>query len=373
MTRRASGEGSIFTRSDGRVTGYITVPNPVTGKGRKVWRYGKTRQEVATKLAMLKDLYGKAPKAYEADVPFRDYALAWLSYQRPHVKARTHHVYESELRNSVLPHLGGVKLNAVSPQHVRAMQYAVLEAAGPVAARHARGRARTILQQAFEDGLIPRNPAQVVRPVKAPAKEIDVWGEEEIDTFLKVSEPTPQHPMFYLALMTGLRPGELLALEWRDIGEDELSVCRTITRPAGGQVLGPPKSRAGMRKVPLPTDAYTLLTGRAHDLAAKRYRRKVRDKDLVFPSSTGTMMSPRNVQGRLWVPLLEKARLPIVRPYVTRHTYASLQLAAGVDAATLAKWMGHSDASFTLRIYAHFFERREKLQAKTLNELLGRG
>lgn len=372
VRRRANGEGSVFKRSDGRLTGYITVPNPVTGKGRKVWRYGKTRQEVASKLALLKELYGKAPKAHEADVSFKEYALSWLAFQRPFVRARTHWIYEGELKNHLIPHLGKMKLSAIGQQHIRAMQHAVLQGAGPVAAKHARGRARTILQQAFEDGLLPRNPAQVVKPVKTPPREIDVWGEAEVDTFLEVSEPHPFYPMFYLALMTGVRPGELLALEWCDIAEDELTGKQTITRPSGGQVLGPPKSRAGYRQVPLPHDARELLLTRARKLAERHYRRKIKAEHLVFPSSKGTLMTTRNVQGRIWEPLLVQAKLPRVRPYVTRHTYASIQINAGVDVVQLARWMGHSDPAFTLRIYSHYFERREKVKPRTLKELLGR-
>lgn len=181
--------------------------------------------------------------------------------------------------------------------------------------------------------------------------------------------------MFYLALMTGLRPGELLALEWCDVGEDELTVKDTITRPAGGQVLGPPKTKAGHRQVPLPSDARELLLTRAWSFAKKRYGRSLRhnSSDLVFPSRKGTLMSPRNVQGRIWEPLLERAGLPHVRPYVTRHIYASVQINAGVDAVQLARWIGHADPSFTLRCYAHFFKRRDKTKPKTLKELLGRG
>lgn len=103
-----------------------------------------------------------------------------MSYLRPFVKPRTHTLYEGELRNYVLPHLGRLKLIDIGPQHVRAMQHAVLQDAGPVSARHARGRVRTILQQAYEDGLIPRNPAQIVKPVKTPPRRFDVWSEAEV-------------------------------------------------------------------------------------------------------------------------------------------------------------------------------------------------
>lgn len=165
--------------------------------------------------------------------------------------------------------------------------------------------------------------------------------------------------MFYLGLTTGLRPGELLALEWQDIGKDEVRVRQTVTQPKGGYVLGPPKTSAGVRSVPMPSDAAELL-----------YARPRRPSSFVFPSLTGSFMTPTNVHSRYWVPLLQSAGMRSVRPYVLRHTYATMQIAAGVDVQTLAKWMGHTDGSFTNKIYGHFFERRTATKAKTLAELL---
>lgn len=361
MGRRANGEGSIFRRaSDGRWAAYITVPT-VAGTQKKKWVMGRTQESVKLKLAQLKELYGKAPRAHEADVPFRDYAQSWLSYQRPFVKPRTHTLYEGELRNYVLPHLGKLRLIDVGPQHIRAMQFAVLEKNGPTSARNGRGRVRTILQQAYEDGLIPRNPAATVKPVKAPPRKYDVWTEAEVDTFLKVAECSPFYPMFYLGLTTGLRPGELLALEWQDIGGDEVRVRQTITQPKGGYRLGPPKSPAALRTVPMPPDARELLQAR---IKSSRY---------VFPSTTGTFMSYRNFWEREWLPLFADGTMRYVRPYVLRHSYATMMIAAGVDAATLARYMGHTDASFTLKVYSHFFERRTPRAALSMAQLLGVG
>jgi integrase len=355
--RRANGEGSIFRRGDGRWAGFITLP-PTTGEQRKKWVTGKTQEVTRLKLEQLRELYRTAPRTHEADVPFGEYAQAWLSFQRPHVKPRTMNIYGGELRNHVLPHLGKLRLIDVTPQHIRVMQYSVVESAGPVAARHARGRARTILQQAFEDGLIPRNPASSVKPVKAPPRKYDVWTEVEVDTFLQVSKGSVFYPMFYLGLTTGLRPGELLALEWPDIGESSVRVRQTVTQPEGGLAIGPPKSPAAVRSVPMPGDARELITSVCK---MSRY---------VFPSTTGTLMSPRNMWERCWLPLLALGDMRYVRPYVLRHTYATMMIAAGIDAATLARYMGHTDPGFTLKTYSHYFERRTPTPALTMQQLL---
>ena len=372
--RRTNGEGSVFKLSDGRWAAYLTTTTTGESKQRKVWRYGKTQKEVVTKLELLKELYGKAPKAHEADVPFADYARAWLSYQRPQISERTFADYAGLLKNHLIPHLGNIPLNRIAPQHIRGMQHVVLEDAGPNAAKQARGRIRTILQQAYEDGLLPRNQAQVVKPVKAPPRKFDVWGEAEVDAFVKAAEGHSFYPMFYLGLMTGLRPGELLALEWQDIGEDEVRVRQGMTRPTGELKIGVPKTPNAVRAVPLPSDARDLLFTRAWEFSEQRHRITLGEgcAKLVFPNEVGNLIAPWNLHKRVWTPLLEDADMKHVRPYVLRHTFASMMIASGVDVVQLARWMGHSDSGFTLRTYTHFFERREKVKAKTLNELLGR-
>jgi integrase len=230
------------------------------------------------------------------------------------------------------------------------------------------------LQQAYEDSLIPRNPAQVVRPVKAPPRKFDVWGEAEVDSFTKAAEGHSFYPLFYLGLMTGLRPGELLALTWADIITDEVLVRQGVTQPKGGHKIGVPKTPNAIRAVPLPSDARDLLFTRTWALSEQRHRVTLREGNarLVFPNEVGNLIAPWNLHKRVWTPLLEDADIEHVRPYVLGHTFASMQIAAGVDAVTLARWMGHSDSGFTLRTYTHFFERREKVKAKTLKELLGR-
>ncbi len=138
--------------------------------------------------------------------------------------------------------------------------------------------------------------------------------------------------------------------------------------------IGPPKTPTSVRAVPLPSDARDLLFSRAWEFSEQRHRVTLREgsSKLVFPNEAGNLMVPWNLHKRVWTPLLEDADMKHVRPYVLRHTFASMQIAAGIDAVTLARWMGHTEAGFTLRTYTHFFERREKVKPKTLSELLGR-
>lgn len=83
------------------------------------------------------------------------------------------------------------------------------------------------------------------------------------------------------------------------------------------------------------------------------------------------MLNFSNLRSRWFLPILEDAGLKKIKPYVLRHTFASMQIKKGVDAPTLAKWMGHTDSGFTLKYYVKAFERSGQITGYTLDELLG--
>lgn len=367
--RRANGEGSLTKRKDGRW--YARYPLP---DGSVKGEYAKTQEEGAAKLAAMRERYGKAPNSLKAVVTLADYARNWLAAEvRPNASARTLTVYTGEVENHIIPRLGHLRLVDIQPEHIRAMVSATKEKSGPVAAKHALGRTRSMLNLAWMDGLLSRNPASFVKAPKAPPRAFDVWTEGELTQFVTRAEGAELYPMYYLALMTGLRPGEYLALRWCDIDEDEVRVRQTIKQPKGGLVLEDAgKTPAATRSVPLPSDAYALIMERALPRYESITRRRMTPGGFVFPSTAGTFYSPRNAYSRHWQPILTAAGLPHVRPYVTRHTFATMQIADGVDVATLARWMGHTDSGLTHSTYVHYFERRDRHKAKTLDELLGR-
>jgi integrase len=360
--RRANGEGSVFRRKDGRWCSYITIPASLTSPAKRKGFYGASEAEVREKLERIRQQLGpprskRKPESWS----FEAYARQWLWDQKEYIKPRTYELYEGELRNLVLPYIGAIPLVSVTSQHIRDMQYTIAATGKRDSARRSRKSAYRVLQAAFIEGYIPRNPAEGAKPVRHKPEPKETWNAEEVQAFLTAAEDHPYYAMFYTALMTGLRPSELYALEWDCVLDDQIHVRQTVTTFRNKLEIGTPKTEAGQRYVPLPRDAKAVLDAYAPE---KR-------KGYVFPSARGTLLNPANVRFRMFLPLLEKAGLKPTQPYTMRHTYASMQIAAGIDVAKLAKWMGHGNPNVTLSYYVHAFEQRGRQQGLTLAELLG--
>jgi len=358
--RRVNTEGKVSRRSDGRYSGYITVPT-LTGESERRWVDSKDEAEATAKLEQLRrelDAPGIPPGS--APVTFEVYTAEWLRVKSQHIARRTYQVYERELRALVFPYLGEMPLVSIKPKHIRDMQIEIAEDIGAASAQHARKHALAVLNMAVADELIHRNPAQFVKPVRKDHQEVEIWNADEIRAFLEAARGHPYYALFYLALMTGLRPGELCALEWNCVFEDRIYVKQTVTRDDHRLEIGQPKTRAGRRYVPLPKDAREVLD---------RYA-PLKRTGYVFPTEKGTVLNFSNVRMRWFLPILEDAGLKKIKPYIMRHTFASMQIKKGVDAPTLAKWMGHTDSGFTLKYYVKAFERCGQITSYTLDELL---
>lgn len=358
--RRVNASGRVQERNDGLYGGYVEVTDEV-GEEKPQWVEGKNIQEVKAKLEQLQNSRSHFGSPVEANhITFKAYTFEYLRVKSQEVTKRTRQVYEQELRRLVFPYLGEMLLADIRPRHIRDMQIELAEDIGAASAQHARKHALSVLNMAEMDELIFRNPAAKVKPVRKEHVEVRIWTADEVRAFLAAARSHPYYAMFYLALMTGLRPGELCALEWDCVFHDRIYVKQTVTNEDNRPEIGAPKTRAGRRYVPLSPDAKAVL-----DSYAPAFR-----TGYVFPSESGTVLNFANVRYRWFVPLLEEAGLKPTKPYVMRHTFASMMIHKGVKAPTLARWMGHTDSGFTLRYYVKAFEQSDVLTSYTLDELL---
>ena len=169
--------------------------------------------------------------------------------------------------------------------------------------------------------------------------------------------------LWICGLTLGLRRGELLGLHWDDIdvAAETVRVRWTLQRANGGLRLVPPKTELSARTIPAP--AMTLDALRRHH-AAQEHEADQLGTDwpatgLVFVSTTGTMLEPRNVNRR-WYELRAQAGLPWLRLHDLRHACASFMLAAGASPRTVMKTLGHSQISLTMNTYAHVLPQVER-------------
>lgn len=383
MARNADGLGTRPHKWRGRWRGGLTVGYHPDGRPDRRWVYGTTQAECQGKLDELRrqhaaGLTSARPKA----LTLTAYLEEWLAQKALEVKPRTVEIYRNELVHATKV-LGRMKLASIKPADVQRMMRAIVgskvtytyyRSDKKVVTRtvtltaRAANEAKSILSNAFDDamtlGLIASNPARPVKGLRREQPELKVWTAEQITKFTNMTraEGADYHALFYLALTAGLRAGELLALEWRDLEGARLHVSRTATTNRG---LSTPKSRASDRVLALPSDTLEALATHRAGLAEAGI-----ESPLIFPTRSGTMANHSNVRRSLhgWA---DKAKVPHIRLHDLRHTYASMAIFAGVNAVELARQLGHADASFTLKRYAHFFERATPRTPPTLAELTG--
>ena len=376
MSRRANGEGSIYQRKDGRWTGAVYVLNRDGGRQRRQV-YGKTRAEVAGKVADLLSLNRKHIPAAPVEVTVQQYAQSWLErLGASWLKPATVSNYRWVLDRHVLPHIGRQRLVALSPQHVRSLLLAVSESGvSPRTVQLSRAVLRSMLADAERDQLIHRNVAALVKGPRVEREEVVPWTADEAGTFLDSLEGHRLRPLFAVGVALGLRKGELLALRWQDVDLDVgvLRVRSTVQRlgKGVGLVTGSPKTARSRRTLPLPQVLIdTLREHRASQELEREEASSWHDSGLVFTTSKGTMIEPRNLN-RFLDEAIERAGLRRIRFHDLRHTCASLLLAQGVSPRVVMEVLGHSQMSMTTDLYGHVMPSSLRSAADALDGVFG--
>jgi integrase len=205
------------------------------------------------------------------------------------------------------------------------------------------------------DGLIPRNVAEAVKAPQVHRQEATPLSPEQVKVLLVAAHGDRLEALFILALHTGLRRGELLALKWPDVDLEagKLSVQRSLT--ADG-TFNPPKRKNSKRSVRLTTAAVEAL--KSHRAAQNQERLRLGslwdDHDLIFPNRSGRPMSGGNLYHRDWKNLLKRACLPHTFTFHSlRHTFATTLLRQNVNPKIVQEALGHATITQTMHTYSH--------------------
>ncbi len=373
-------QGHIRQRSRGSWTVVVDLGrDPATGKRRQIWRSvkGSKREAEALLLQLLHQ------KITGIDTPpgkltVADFLLLWLdTFARPNTAPRTHRRYEQIVRRHLTPAIGATMLTRLRPLHIQEA-YARIAAKGlaPRTVLHCHRVLKEALGHALKWQLLSRNPADAVDPPRASRYEVPVMPLEDLKRLLAIADETPYGVLVNLAVMTGLRSGELLGLRWRDVDlEAGVLRVRQISQwlPKEGFSFRQPKTYRSTRPVSLgPASVESLKQHRVAQLqdrlvAGSAYQ----DNDLVFASPVGRPVHPSTLrQG--WLKILAGAGLKL-RFHDLRHVHASLMLQSGVHPKIVSERLGHSTVGVTLDLYSHVAPTLQAEAAGRLEELLANG
>jgi integrase len=351
-----------LSRSDGTPCGYVVIYRAAGSQRKETARtLAEARAIRSARLADVERGEFQAP----SKIAFRAFLAEWIDRYAGNGKAGfregTRTEYRRLLDNYAHRYFGErLRLVDVSPRHL-AEFVAWLSDEGQQGRRLADSTianavipVRAALSTAKAEGLIRHNPADGLRlPHRAEVRDDDdedakALSREQLATVLALT-PGRHRTLLELLAGTGLRVGEALALQRQHLALDGARPRVRVRRALRRGRIEAPKSRHGRRDVPLSRGLVDRLRAHLADLPDV-------PETLVFVSVNGTALDADNLRARTVKPLMEEAGAPWAAFHTLRHTYASLQLAAGANVVQLSRALGHHSASFTLDVYAHLLD-----------------
>jgi integrase len=355
--KRPNGEGSItYDRKRKRWRARVTVPT-ADGPKRKTLGWRKTRDEAHAMLVEALSRDGRRRLAMDADrTTLEDYLTDWLeNTARLNVSDGIYRQYVSQMKRHVIPYIGTVKLGELRSAHIRIVKQELLDRGlAHSTASFILGTLSTALNQAVADELIPSNPARSVRKPKAKKPPMRVLDEAQTARLIEHVRGTRYEAFYLVAVVLGLRQGELAGLFWQDVDLKRrlLFVRRSVSTDRAGEVWNTTKS-GDEREILMPETVCGALK-RHRKLQAEEVLAAPswKDPDLVFPNRRGGVGRRASVYEN-FQRHREQAALPEMRFHDLRDTAATLMVRHGIDIRTVADILGHADPAMTLRRYAH--------------------
>ncbi len=360
-------------------------PDPLTGHRRQRFEsFMGSKRDADKRLRELLTLADQGRLGVTSKATLAEFLATWLRDYASTKAPKTFVTYGEMVHRHVVPRLGNVRLDKLTPAHFVALLTALRETPradgkgtlSPASVSAVYRMMRTALNVAVKWQVLSRSPLDGVDAPRVPRKEMKTFNVDEAQRFLAASadEGLRWQALFTLALYTGARPGELRALRWEDVDltAGTMAIQRHAQRlPGQGVVTGPTKTGSGRRPIILGSDVVALL--RKHRAAQNEHRLTMgplwRDNGLVFASEVGTFVEQK-AEVEAFRRICQRAGVPIIRVYDLRHTSASLLLASGVHPKVVAERLGHANVTLTLTTYSHVLPGLQRDAAETLEAAL---
>jgi integrase len=356
--------------------------DPATGKRKQQWISVKgTKKDAEKRLAELLNQLDNGTFMKPGKTTLGEFLERWLKdYAWPNLAPRTAEGYEHIIRRHLAPALGGMALTQLKPEHLQRYYSEKLstgrcDGKGGLSSKTVRHHHVTLhdaLENAVKWGLLSRNPADAVDPPRCQRSEMHTLNEDDIHILLEAAGKTPYYVLFYLALFTGMRRSELLALRWCDVDLAlcQLSVNRTIHQLRNGSiVIRAPKTAKGRRLIALSPSATLVLREHKETQEAMRTMlgTTLTDEDLVFSQPDGRALLPDTIT-HAWIKLVRRTGLGNIRFHDARHSHASLMLKQGTHPKIVQERLGHASIQITLDTYSHVTPGLQEAAAARFDE-----
>lgn len=358
--------GHIKKRAKDSWSIVIDLGRDAAGKRKQKWHTVRgTKKEAQAELSRLLNEINTGEYVEPSRMLVSDYLKRWLKdYAEPNVSPKTSERYAQIIHGNIIPALGQYQISKLKPLHIQSFYTDCLTSGrkdrkGGLSAQtvvHFHRLLRKAFLQAVKWQLLARNPVDAVEPPRPQRKEMEVVDEKETAQLLEKLAGSHLFVPVLMAVTTGLRRGEILALCWKDVNLEEgrITVNQSLEQTKAGLRFKSPKTERSRRQVPLP--GVTIDIVRDHKRKQNEERLRLgpvyQNNDLVFPRPDGSPMPP-DLLSTNFAAFIRRSGLKHIRFHDLRHSHATQLLLQGVHPKIVSERLGHSNIGITLDTYSH--------------------
>ncbi len=323
-------------------------------------------QEIKTEVipSLIEFLTGKTPTIENKEFTLDDFSKEYFELHIQRVREHTARRNQGHYNNHIKPYFGDRLLKSLKPLELEKWQNTLLKKSKPLTVQKYRSVLFSIIDEAIKNDLLQNNPlSKVTAPKVSKAftfdedNDIDPFSDKEIYKILENCNGYLKH-FVLLMYSTGIRPGEIIALKWKDINFDkkQINIYKTVVQGK----LGDPKTPSSVRKVDILPSAYKAL---------KLQYELTKDNEFIFINSSSKMFYSHDIINKRFKEALELSNIEIRSLYNLRHSFASQLISNGEDIVWVSRTLGHIDVSITLKHYTKFIKEDEDTRLKKIAKI----
>ncbi|WP_420871875.1 tyrosine-type recombinase/integrase [Cohnella rhizosphaerae] len=281
----------------------------------------------------------------------KDYLLEWMRDKQHTIGRQTAENHWTCIHKHINPIIGNIPLTKLTTFDVQKFTTRLVEKGlAPATVKRIFNIVHTALNKAEKMQLVNKNVASLIDKPKVTRKELDVWDTDEVNAFLELAKTTRYYIAYHLAVMTGMRQGEILGLRWLDVDFErrKLFIRQTLSHDGKTFNVGA-KTASSVRSVTL--DELTVKRLQEHQRKQENEKRLAQgvfiDKGLVISTSTGNQLNPRDLK-KIFDRIINDGGLRKITFHDLRHTHASLLLKQNIHPKIVSERLGHSSIQMTL-------------------------
>lgn len=352
--------------------------DPITGKRKQIRRRGfETKRYAMEAMTKLKAKILTSEFLDLTKITYAKYMDEWFEERQNHLQNTTFEIHSIYYQNVIKPKLGHFKIQQMTPLHIQKFINELVNQNSY--SEHTIHLIYRIISASLKKAkiikLLKDNPASGITLPKIRKKEMNVWSLEQVNYFINESKKTQRltrcYIGFLIALLTGMRQGEIMGLRWKDIDMESQIIYIRQTLSQDAKIKYGAKNDSSIRSIHVSTKLISELNLHRKRVLAEKLLlgQDYNDFDLVICTQSGKPMIPRNFRKEFYN-LTEKIDLPKIRFHDLRHTHATMLIQQNVNVKLISERLGHAEIGTTLNTYSHVLPNMQKTVSDELDKII---